>query len=198
MTAQTQAPEALRPLSVAQAKESGIAGLIARTRARSTRTIVGLYDGEKAGLDTGGGRWTLICETHGEAVAFGSRRIGSTFMSVPEEWCSICRDSADESGPPAAEIVVLGPPETTNPLGDPIWEYFAPRPGHKGGRRPTKAHRRDLTGAYLCGYDAPASEHYEPVDDSGVSPVADRCQKCRILGAESGFLVDSLSGRVVS
>ena len=45
------------------------AGLRSYTRARSTGTHVGVYDGTEAGMDAAGGRWKTLCEEHGWIIS---------------------------------------------------------------------------------------------------------------------------------
>jgi hypothetical protein len=77
----------------APARLRDAAGLRQLTRARGTGTLVGLYDGEEAGLDTGGGRWQTVCEEPGHERQICSHmtlRLALSFASCPEEWCEVC------------------------------------------------------------------------------------------------------------
>lgn len=65
-------------------------GLIGYARARTTRTHVGIYDGEEAGLDTDGGRYTTICEEHGRLVSHATIALARQHAPHPEEWCEVC------------------------------------------------------------------------------------------------------------
>lgn len=67
------------------------AGALLSRRCRSTGTVVTLYDGEPAHLDTEGGRWQTVCEDHGTIVAHRTRRLAELWLSHPEEWCDECQ-----------------------------------------------------------------------------------------------------------
>lgn len=83
------------------------AGCVALRRARSTGTLVALYRGEEAGLDTDEGEspWSTVCEgpdgkSHGAVLIHGTRRAASEWLSHPEEWCPTCmgEDEEDDAG----------------------------------------------------------------------------------------------------
>lgn len=64
-------------------------------RARSTGTLVGVYDGEEAGLDTDGGRWSTVCEDHGTIIAHDTLTLARYHSSAPEGWCEECMKPAE-------------------------------------------------------------------------------------------------------
>ena len=71
------------------------AGYRAHTRARTTGTLVVLYDGEPAGLDTDGGRWSTVCEgfdgeTHGGVTNHPLQADARYWLHHPEDWCPYC------------------------------------------------------------------------------------------------------------
>jgi hypothetical protein len=66
------------------------AGLRSYTRASSTGTHVGVYDGESAGMDTDGGRWQTVCEEHGNIISHRTLALAMSFRCCPEEWCDRC------------------------------------------------------------------------------------------------------------
>ena len=66
------------------------AGALISRKCRETGTIVTLYDGILADLDTEGGRWQTVCETHGTVVAHNNRTNATNFLSHPKEWCEVC------------------------------------------------------------------------------------------------------------
>jgi hypothetical protein len=72
------------------------AGLREWRRSRQTGTRIGLYDGQEADLDTSGGRWSNICEDHGEICNWPTIGLARSFMAAPEEWCSQCATIAKE------------------------------------------------------------------------------------------------------
>lgn len=72
-------------------------GCVILRRARSTGTVVGLYRGKEAGLDTDGGRapWATICEgpdgeSHGGVVSHETRALAEGWLSNPDVWCPHC------------------------------------------------------------------------------------------------------------
>lgn len=54
---------------------------------------VSLYDGALQGLDTDGGRWSLVCETHSTVLAVQTLRSAESWWGHPKDWCEGCRDS---------------------------------------------------------------------------------------------------------
>ena len=64
-------------------------------RARSTGTIVGLYDGFRAGManedDEYAQRWALCCESHSFVSEFDSLAGARSLASAPEQWCEVCQ-----------------------------------------------------------------------------------------------------------
>jgi hypothetical protein len=66
------------------------AGLRSYSKARSTGTIIGVYDGIEAELDTDGGRWQTVCEPHGWIISHRTLALALSFASCPEEWCDYC------------------------------------------------------------------------------------------------------------
>jgi hypothetical protein len=67
------------------------AGLAELRHVRSTGALVALYDGEAAGLDTEGGRWSTVCEAHGTVCAHDTKTLARSWMSDPDVWCEDCR-----------------------------------------------------------------------------------------------------------
>lgn len=59
--------------------------------ARSTGTLVGLYEAEPAGLDTESGKWATVCETHGSILCHQTRSVAQSHLSHPEDWCPYCQ-----------------------------------------------------------------------------------------------------------
>lgn len=74
---------------------NGIAGLRLQRRNRTTGTLVGLYDGGPAGLDTEGGRWQTVCEEHGSICSHDTYAVAADFLSHPAEWCEDCQAILD-------------------------------------------------------------------------------------------------------
>ena len=68
----------------------GYLGLVEQRRARSTGTLVGLYQGEQAGMDTDGGLWQTVCEVHGGIASHVTLALARWHMASPEGWCEEC------------------------------------------------------------------------------------------------------------
>jgi hypothetical protein len=73
------------------------AGLVQMRRARETKTYVGIYRSDDAGLDDGGGTtpYTTVCEEHGLNVAHETLAMARHHASNPTGWCSDCQDRED-------------------------------------------------------------------------------------------------------
>jgi hypothetical protein len=67
------------------------AGKRERRRCRATGTIVALYDGAQADMDTEGGRWQTVCEDHGTVVSHRTKALAASHLSHPDEWCEECQ-----------------------------------------------------------------------------------------------------------
>lgn len=65
------------------------AGLRYYAKARSTGTIVMILNGEEAGLDTSGGPWSIMCDTHGAVIAVDTLKMARAHVSEPEFWCDV-------------------------------------------------------------------------------------------------------------
>jgi len=68
------------------------AGAMVSRTCRATKTVVTLYDGEQAGMDTDNGtmRWQTVCEPHGTIIAHATRAVAESHLSHPDEWCEVC------------------------------------------------------------------------------------------------------------
>lgn len=62
-----------------------------RVRTDSGATTVPV-DGEAQGLDTGGGRWSMWCDTHYEVIASDNQAVLRSYLAHPLEWCEGCQD----------------------------------------------------------------------------------------------------------
>lgn len=78
-------------------------GYIYCKRVRTTGSIVSIVDGEGAKLDTNGGRWYNICETHKELVQHPIISLANQASSHPEEWCSKCKIDYEKFGSKLAQ-----------------------------------------------------------------------------------------------
>lgn len=74
----------------------GLAGLVQRTRARSTGTEVGLYASAQAEMETDPELpWCTVCEEHGSIVCQETLYSAQRSAPHPEEWCDECRDALE-------------------------------------------------------------------------------------------------------
>lgn len=69
---------------------NGLAGCVVQRKARSTGTLVGLYHGEQAELDTDGGAWSTVCEVHSTVISHETRKMAESHLSSPQDWCEDC------------------------------------------------------------------------------------------------------------
>lgn len=61
-----------------------------------TDTFNVLYDAEKAGLDTAGGRWVTVCEKHGTLC--NHRSLEAARKHLPyADWCEACMRIAEKT-----------------------------------------------------------------------------------------------------
>jgi hypothetical protein len=69
-----------------------LAGERQRHVARSTGTLVVVYDGREQDMDADdeGGRWYTECVDHGEAVRHTTLGLARWHAPAPEEWCEAC------------------------------------------------------------------------------------------------------------
>lgn len=82
--------------------------------AQTTRTLVGLYEAEPAGLDPEGGRWATVCEAHGIIVNHETKATARSWLSHPEEWCSGCQGHEEVTADAYSHVyshVLATPPE---------------------------------------------------------------------------------------
>lgn len=71
------------------------AGVRSASFARSTGTLVVVYDGEEQGMDTEAGRWQTVCEDHAYIASHDTLAIARSFASAPEEFCEPCQAITD-------------------------------------------------------------------------------------------------------
>jgi hypothetical protein len=73
-----------------------------RRRVKTEGTVVGVYDGHAAALDTDSGRWQTVCERHGEVCSHTTLTRALAFARVPTEWCEHC--AAETFDPESADV----------------------------------------------------------------------------------------------
>jgi hypothetical protein len=71
---------------------NGLAGCVQQRKARSTGTLVGVYDAVAQGIETEY-PWVCVCEAHGNCVCFDSLRLAKFQAVCPEGWCEDCREA---------------------------------------------------------------------------------------------------------
>lgn len=87
---------------LAYRQQSGIwptqaAGLRQVRFARSTGSLIGVYDGHEAGMCTpgdGDGRWMTVCETHSRICSHPTVALALSHATCPEGWCEACEERA--------------------------------------------------------------------------------------------------------
>jgi hypothetical protein len=62
----------------------------------STPIAVRVYDGIREGLDTDGGRWQVVCETHGAILSVETKKQATAEAQLARrndscEWCEDCQ-----------------------------------------------------------------------------------------------------------
>ena len=70
-------------------------GVLQVTKARSTKTLVLVVDGETFGVDTDGGSnpFSTICDDHGGIVFHETKTLAYSWAAAPEYWCPTCENS---------------------------------------------------------------------------------------------------------
>ena len=63
--------------------------------ARSTGTLVGIYDAEAQGLDDEF-PWVVVCEDHGSLLGAPTLQYARFMAPVPQEWCWGCQEMMEE------------------------------------------------------------------------------------------------------
>lgn len=70
-------------------------------RNRRTGTLISVYDGIAADMDTTGGRWQTLCEDHDTICSHVTRKLAEWHAAEPAGWCEGCQaqheDKSDES-----------------------------------------------------------------------------------------------------
>lgn len=70
------------------------AGLREWRRNRGTGFMVGIYDGEAAGMDTAAGRWQTVCEEHDTVCSHTTLALARAHAAEPQNWCEPCTQAA--------------------------------------------------------------------------------------------------------
>lgn len=71
---------------------NGLAGCVQQHHARSNGALVGVYQGDQAGLDTDNGThpWSTVCEAHGTVICHRTLVLAKFHAVDPEGWCDEC------------------------------------------------------------------------------------------------------------
>lgn len=69
------------------------AGCVQIRKSRATGAIVGVYNAEQAGLDSGSGAWATVCETHNTLVNHESLAL-ALYHAPAVIWCEYCMGTA--------------------------------------------------------------------------------------------------------
>jgi len=67
-------------------------GVLKVTKARSTKVLVLVVDGDAFGVDTDGGLmpFSTLCDDHGSIVFHETKTLAYSWASAPEYWCLPC------------------------------------------------------------------------------------------------------------
>jgi hypothetical protein len=68
-------------------------GLVQLRKRQQTGLFVGVYNAEQAGLDTSGGLWVTVCESHAQLINHETLRLALDHAADPMGWCSICNEA---------------------------------------------------------------------------------------------------------
>ena len=74
----------------------GRKGCVQLRRAKSTGTLVGVYNCDQADLDTDDGSWATVCEEHGSICNHDTLKLARDHASAPDQWCEECGKERDE------------------------------------------------------------------------------------------------------
>jgi hypothetical protein len=66
------------------------AGLRSWVRNVATGSTIAVYDGRAADLDTDGGRWQTVCETHSTIISHRTLALARSHAAAPADWCEGC------------------------------------------------------------------------------------------------------------
>ena len=75
----------------------GLAGCVVQRVSRKTKTLVGLYHSEQAGMESDPDLpWTTTCEKHSTLVCHETLALARSSVPDPTLWCDDCRQDEDE------------------------------------------------------------------------------------------------------
>ena len=75
---------------------NGLAGCVSQTRARQTKTLVGVYHGEQSGMECDRDYpWVTVCEVHHNLVSHPTLALAKAHAVDPQGWCEDCREKSE-------------------------------------------------------------------------------------------------------
>ncbi len=82
---------------IRRARAAYWAGLRDLAFAQETNTLIAVFNGAEAGLDTDGGRqpWSLVCDVHASVTACETLAMARSHASNPLGWCEHCMAERD-------------------------------------------------------------------------------------------------------
>lgn len=70
----------------------GLDGCVTQRQARQTKTLVGVYQSQQAGMESDPDLpWATVCEVHHMLVCHSSLKKAMLSASQPKDWCEFCR-----------------------------------------------------------------------------------------------------------
>ena len=71
---------------------NGLAGCVQQRIAQQTKSLVGVYHAEQAGMESDPSiPWATVCEKHGNLVCHPTLRLARYHAVDPKGWCEDCR-----------------------------------------------------------------------------------------------------------
>ena len=74
---------------------NGLSGCVLQKIARQTKTLVGVYRNNQAGLDTSE-PWSTVCETHSWVISHPTLKLAIYHSVTPDQWCEECMKIAED------------------------------------------------------------------------------------------------------
>lgn len=76
-------------------KRPNYLGLRAWVWNKTAKTFVGVYDGRLAQMDTDAGRWSTVCEKHGNIISHDTLKLALGHSHDVLGWCDDCREAVE-------------------------------------------------------------------------------------------------------
>ena len=71
--------------------KNDLAGCVQQQRARSTGSLVGVYNNAQADMCQEAGPWSTVCEKHNTIAGHPALSLAREMAGCPEEWCDTCQ-----------------------------------------------------------------------------------------------------------